>query len=212
MVTSNNIRQSGFGGVVALVIVLVFVAISGIGYGVIKHRQDVKKSVAAAVAPPAPAPRADEIGQTQPAQPDSQQPYLLAIKEWGVSVPLPTNIKDAYYTTAGSNTGDDGLANTVWISTTFLNGTSCDVAKTGPTETLNPVGSIIRVLPDEVEPVKSVTYKSLYTNGITIGKYYYAYTVGINAKCASKTTLDAINTSFNAAIKNATPTAATTKQ
>lgn len=200
---SFNNRQSGFGVLGVLVAVVAVAIIGGVGFMVFKKSSDTRSSSTPTSTVPAPAPRADESGEAQTAKPGEPQPYLLEIKEWGVILPLPERVKDAYYTTAGSNTGDDGLSNTAWISLTSLDGTSCDVAKTGPTKTATPVGFIGRALPSDEEPVKQVLYTKLYPNGVTIGGYYYFYVSATDVKCASNESLQTINSALTSATKSA---------
>lgn len=189
-------KQTGFSVIEGMLAALVLVALAGVSFTVY---QRVKSSATTTDA------------ATNPNQSTNQQPVTttpaptvsyLTIKEWGVKLPLSDSIKDAYYTFKGSNNGSDGLPNTAWLGLTSLNTNGCDISTTGPSSTNKPIGSILRVLPTDQDPVTGSPYKQEYPNGVTIGSYYYGYAPWKNNTCTSAASLQSIDTGFANAAKS----------
>jgi hypothetical protein len=187
-------KQRGFGLVEAVLAVAAIGIIGAAGVLVFQHNRTQNTGAAS-------SPNPSSSQQIAPAAPAPVVAYL-SVKEWNVKLPLAASIKDAYYTTAGSNTGSDGLPNTVWIGLTSLNGAGCNIVATGPSAAASPIGAIIRVLPTDRDPVSGALYTQQYPNGTTIDGFYFAYKPWNKRGCASAATLQSIDSSFAAAAKS----------
>src|SRR5579862_4514925 len=109
-------RQEGFSVVEALVVVVAVVAIGLAGVLVYQHN------------------RTKTTGATGGTQTTNQQTTTttpaptvsyLAVKEWGVQLPLSSAINDAYYTVpSGISSDPDGKPSGIYLGVTSLN-TSC---------------------------------------------------------------------------------------
>lgn len=192
-------RQRGFSVGMILIAVLVVGLIGASGYLIYQHHKSAAKTTADTHS----SQTSGQQRNTTNTQPQQTATTYLDIKEWGVKMPLSSSINDAYYTTKGSNVGSDGLPNTAWLGLASLNSSGCNVSN-GPSGTAMPIGSIIRVLPTDTDPVTGELYTQQDPNGITIGGYYYAYTPSKNSTCASATTLQTVNSAFTSAIKSTT--------
>ena len=105
-------HQSGFGTTVILLIVLVIAALAVTGVVVYRyHKLNIGKNSAATSSSQS---TGQQQGTTTTQSAQVTTPYL-DVKEWGIKIPLSDSIKGAYYTTAGSNKGSDGLPNTAWL-------------------------------------------------------------------------------------------------
>src|SRR5690242_13299650 len=94
-------RQAGFGIVEALIAVFAVGVLAGAGWFVYQHNR-TKVTKAAAGSPPA-------TQQTTPTTPPAPTVTYLDVKEWGIKLPLPNSIKDAYYVVdPGVSTDADG--------------------------------------------------------------------------------------------------------
>jgi len=197
MKTSRK-NQLGFSPVIVLVaiVVVAVIAVAGLVVHNHNHKQNDSKL---------PSIQTKTTTQQKSPQINSTQQYL-SITEWGVRLPLSSGIQDAYYTVAGSNKGSDGLPNTAWLGLTSLNSTGCDISNVGPSANATPVGSIIRALPTDTDPVSGSLYTTEDPNGVTIGSYYYAYVTWKNNTCVSAPTLQSINSAFATAAKLASST------
>lgn len=184
------------------------IGIAAIGYLLVQHYTTKPTNPAANTTQ---AAQMTTSGQQTNATTQAQQPAAtyLSIKEWGVKLPLSANVEDAYYTTEGSNTGADGLPNTAWLGISSLNNTGCNIGATGPTAKATPIGSIIRVLPTEHDPVKQTPYTQLYPNGVMINGYYYAFVPWKNQTCAPQATIQSIDSAFTTAAKSTASASAT---
>ncbi|MFI6401482.1 hypothetical protein [Streptomyces sp. NPDC050548] len=127
----------------------------------------------------------------------------LAIHEWGVNLPIASNINDAYYAVSTSTRDPlTGEPNTVWVGLSSLSNKGCDATRFSTTGEGSPVGAIIRVLPTDTDPVTGTAYTQKYPGGATVGGYYYVYIPWKSAvNCASQSTITGINTSFENASK-----------
>jgi hypothetical protein len=135
---------------------------------------------------------------------------VLSISEWGVDLPLPTSVGDAYYTVAGSNVGSDGVPNTAWIGMTSTDTVGCNIAGKGPGSGASPVGAFLRVALTDRDPVSGNLYTDQFPAGVTIGKYYYVYKTWADRPCMSGKSDQTIDTSFGNAVKAATKSASAT--
>ncbi len=130
----------------------------------------------------------------------------LDIKEWGIKIPLSSNIHDAYYVIPQSiSYNSDGKPSGVYVDVKSLNA-SCGDATAGNTNRSieNAVGEIGRSLPTDTDPVSGKPYTQLNPDGITIGGYYYGYINATNGKtCASQSLLQSVDAAFANATKSA---------
>jgi Prokaryotic N-terminal methylation motif len=188
-------NQAGFSIVEAVLVVAVIGIMGAAGWFVYQHNRTLSTGATSN-----PNPSSNQQTITPSTTPAPTVSYL-AIKEWGLKLPLSDSIKDAYYTVEGSNNGADGLPNTAWLGLTSLNSTGCNISTTGPSATASPVGSILRVLPTDRDPVSGELYTQQYPNGATVGGYYYAYKPWNNRHCASATTLQSIDSAFATSAK-----------
>jgi type II secretory pathway pseudopilin PulG len=129
----------------------------------------------------------------------------LVIKEWGVQLPLSNSISDAYYVISSGSHNTDGQPNTMWLGLKSLDDKGCIAAQANSGGSY-PIGAILKVLPDEMDPVSGRPYQELDRDGVLIEGYYYAYHSGIqgnsDSRCIAKanvTNADAIDTAFRAA-------------
>ncbi len=199
---SLNNRQSGLAAVNVVVILVLAVTISGIGFFV--HSQRTKTAPAKAAtdnsssAPKTPTKSTSPTPATQ-----ATTGATLTIKEWNIQIPLPDSLKDAYYVPSTSSADTDGSVNTVLIGLKSKDTGECGAAlgNTGGSS----LGVIVRTLPTDTDPVTGKLYTELYS-GVVIGKYFYGYGafVDANNKCGSVDSRAPINDAFGAAVKNST--------
>lgn len=132
----------------------------------------------------------------------------LDIKEWGVELPLTSNVSDAYYVVPqGISLDADGKPSGVYVTSASLTG-SCGNISTGNTSRSieKSVGEIVRVLPTATDPVTGKLYTQELPDGVTVDDYYYGYSSNLsNNGCASTSTLQSIDSSFSAAVKSIAP-------
>lgn len=141
--------------------------------------------------------------KTSPAANSSGAKYL-DIAEWGIKLPLSAQIQDAYYViSASSYDPATGQPDTIWLGLTSLNSRGCNAALNNQGQD-TALGSIVRGRPTDTDPISGKSFTSEFPHGITIGKYYYAYSSGANTQpCASGTTRQSINTAFTTALRSA---------
>jgi len=189
---------------VFLLPVLVVAVLAVGGLVVYQHHKPSSATNSAATSPTQTTSQSQNTATTQAAPTVA----YLTIKEWGVKLPLSNSIKDAYYS-IGGNVGKDGLPNTAWLGLASLNSHGCN-ATNDDSPSFKPIGSIVRVLPTDTDPVSGKLYTQLDPNGTTINGYYYGYSSWSrkNSSCASATTLQSTDASFNAAAKSAVKTTA----
>lgn len=179
-------RQSGFSIVEAVVVVVIIGVIGTGGWFVYQHNRT--KVTNAAVG----SQTTKQQTSTTTTTPAPTVTYL-DINEWGVKVPLGDVIKDAYYAPAvGSSKGSDGQPNTMLIGLKSLDSYGCTATNT------TALAQIFRALPSERDGVTGKLLTQEYPNGVTIGRYFYAYE-GINNNGVCKlpqTTLKAVSSAF----------------
>lgn len=201
-------HQSGFGTTVVLLAVLVVAVLAVTGLVVYQHHKSNTKS-AAATSSPTTTTQPKSTTTTQPAQATTQ---YLTIKEWGVKLPLSDSIKDAYYVVpAGISPNGDGKPSSIDFGLTSQN-SSCGIVTSDSSSFSHTLGSIVRALPTETDPVSGKPYTQLDPNGTTIGSYYYGYANAElkNKTCTSATTIQSIDSAFAAAVKGAVSATSTT--
>jgi hypothetical protein len=195
-------NQKGFGLVGVLAVVLA-VGIIGAG-GWLVYKNHNKKSVASDTSVSSQTSSKQTLSNSSQTQQTATQ--YLDIKEWGVKIPLSSQIADAYYVVPSGISNDaDGKPSGVYLSTKSLN-ESCGDASAGNTNISikDAVGGIVRVLPTDTDPVTGKLYMQLDPSGVTLGDYYYGYGSDISNKtCASTTLLQSIDSAFATAVKNA---------
>lgn len=197
----NMSDRSGFGGSVGAFVVVGTLLVLAIGSFTYYHQRsnhaETKSNLAVGASSSA-APQ-ESIATAQTAQPAETRLY---IKEWDVQLPLASNVTDAYYVVSTS-THDPGTGqpNTLWLGLSSLNSTGCDVSRVNSVAAATPVGALIRVAANETDPVSGALYSQKYPNGVLIGDYYYAFAPWKNKSCASKATLQGIDSAFASAAK-----------
>ncbi len=188
---ATNLRSRGFAHIGIVILILVLAVIGGAGVYVYHANHKAKASTVLN----------KSTNNSSPTPSPQSTTHYLEIKEWSVKLPLSSSIEDAYYTVQGSSTGADGLPNTAWLGLTSLNSSGCNVANTGPATSATPIGSIIRVLPTDHDPVTGKLYTQQYPNGVTVSGYFYAFKPWGDAKCASASTLQSIDAAFGVAVQ-----------
>lgn len=182
------LNSKGFGLVAVLLAILVLAAAGGAGAYVYQTNHTVKTTPT-----------------TTSSSMKKQQSYL-AVKEWGVKLPLTETIEDAYYVVSVSSQDSNGQPNTMWLGLMSLNSKGCNAVLANQGQS-TPLGALLRVYPTETDPVSGKSYKQLFPNGVMIGNYYYAYMSWTkNKTCASASQLQAIDSAFATAAKNAVGT------
>lgn len=186
-------KQSGFGIVQALIIVVIIVAIGAGGWFVYQHNRTQSTDAAG-----------NPTGQQTNNTPTQSVSYLT-ITEWGVKLPLTSGIKDAYYTVGTGSVDQNGQPNTMWLGLRSLDG-DCDATKANQAgaTTISAIGSFDRALPTDTDPISGTLYTKLYP-GKTIGNYYYFYMTNSKSKtCTSTNGLQSIDAAFATAAQNTT--------
>jgi hypothetical protein len=143
----------------------------------IKNFEDCKKSAGSKILTTYPEQCVAKDGKTF--TDTSQQagaPYL-AIKEWGVQIPLAAGIEDAYYRYDPRDTGY------AYLSLASLKSTDCAADAT-------TTGVIVRFAVDDVDPISGEKYIKLVPAAAHVGNYYYFYQ-GPQAACSDDSTVQA---------------------
>jgi hypothetical protein len=151
------------------------------------------------------SPPAEKSPSTQPtASPAAQVNNPLVVSEWGVKIPLADKTSDAYYVVSNSTKDANGQPNTVWLGLKSLDATGC-AASNANNGKGTAIAALLRVAPNDTDPISGQTYKEKYPNGTTIGNYYYAYQSQTSGKtCTSEENLQQINAAFTTASKSVT--------
>lgn len=170
--------QSGFAYFALVAIIVILAAVGGVGYYVYHKNHESKKNdssnsqtqsddkttakvttyeectkaTGSKIQETFPQVCITKAGQTF-TQPNTQK--YLVIKEWGVKIPLTSNISDAYYTY-------DSKIDAVYLSKTRYKGTDCAADSI-------TLGVLDRYSVNAVKPQVSGV------NAIKIGDYYYFY-------------------------------------
>jgi len=195
-------HHGGFGLIGIIAIILVVGAIAGIGFFIHNHHTRTAPTSAETTNVVPPAPKAPSTSTTP-----TDEGATLIVKEWGVSIPLPASLKDAYYVPSTGSADTDGSINTIWLGLKSKDTETCGAAlgNTGG----STLGGIVRVLPTDTDPVTGKFYSELLT-GVQIEKYYYGFGPSLDAdnKCGSVDSRRDINAAFGSATKSATATTA----
>jgi hypothetical protein len=204
----DRIGFSGGAGAMLVIGVIVLAAVGGLLYHHLRLVSNRSASNVVTTAPVTPAQQ-ESIASVSPQQPVQQR---LDVKEWGVQLPLPTNIGDAYYVVS-TNTRDPatGQPNTMWLGLASLNSDGCDATHVNNGRTTStPLGALIRVAPTETDPVSGALYTQKYPTGVLLGDYYYVYVPWKNKACASKAASQGVDSAFGAAAKGIVKASAAT--
>jgi hypothetical protein len=192
----NNTKQVGFGIVEIILIVLVIGLVMTGGWWIYENNRTRVGDAANGN---------NQIAGNPPIT-GEQKPTVtyLEVKEWGVKLPLSEGIKDVYYAVpAGISLNADGLPSGIIIGITSLD-TSCGAVTSKSSDFNNAFAEVVRVLPNETDPVSGKLYKDLLPNGLIVGNYYYGYARMTEDKtCAPRDRLNTIDASIGSAIKNA---------
>lgn len=188
-------NQNGFSVVEGLLIFIIIAIIAGVGWYVRDSNKKTNDILNSADKSSSPVARST-INKKE----TKTEAQYLVVKEWGIKMPLSSPITDAYYVVSTSSQ-TNGHPNTMWLGLKSLDDKGCAAASAN-TGGAYPLGALIKVSPDEPDPVSGTPYKQLNPDGVTLGSYYYAYHSGIKGKtCAPQPTLDSIDAAFKAASK-----------
>lgn len=192
-------QQSGF-GTVELLLVVALVAVLAVA-SILTYQRDHKKVTVKGTGSTSTNQPSSQTTSTVSTQPAATTTQYLTIKEWGVKIPLPDDVKDAYYVPSTGSADTDGTPNTMWIGLKSLDASGCEATKAN--QGGKPLASIARVLSNETDPVSGTPYTELNPNGVTIGKYYYFYSTWSKGNnCTSANIFTKIDSIFKNAIKN----------
>jgi len=201
----QQLNSKGFGLIAVIIVIAVLVVLGGAGVYVYQRNHTANSAANAKVTNHTTAKTDGSSGNKSNPSTGSQQTYLT-IREWGVKLPLSDTIKGAYYVASNSSKDASGQPDTMWLGLTSLNSKGCDATLANQGQSTQ-LGALLRVSPTATDPVSGTSYTQLYPNGITIGNYYYAYKSWTKGKaCASETQLQAIDSAFATATKNAVTT------
>ena len=160
-----KLNSKGFGLVGVLLIVLVLVAAAGVG--VYAHHRSHKAKMVGTTSNTKPS-----TTTTKPAPTETQQ--YIAIQEWGVRVPMPSNVavSDIYYAmgtdTQNSSSPEVGLASHKLDAIT----SDC-VPQKGTHE--SPFGWIERMTPTAYRQALADSQNTGIKDGTLLGSYYYVW-------------------------------------
>lgn len=204
MMLLHSNRQTGFSISVVIIALLAVAVIAGAGYVVFNNRDQRNSADATSNLSPTTPKAADQ--NPAPAS-TAAEAASLKVKEWGMTISLPEDVKDAYYVVSTSSADSDGSPNTIWIGLRSLPTCAAENGNIGK----KPLASITRSAPDYREPVSGELYADTHPDGTTIGQYYYAYsTWDIESNsCTARENLQKVDDAFKAAIKTARNSATT---
>jgi|GEM_PF-1300329 len=204
---ARDSNQKGFGLIGVPLLIAVVLALAVVGWAVYRHGHKNSTKSDATSSTSQTGAQQTKSSTDQPAQ---TAPQYLTIKEWGVQIPLSSAVSDAYYVVpTGISNDADGKPSAINFGLASKN-TACGTVTGSPTD-YNALGSIVRALPTDKDPVSGKLYTQLDPNGATIDGYYYGYAdASLKSKsCVSQTTIQDIDAGFAAAVKSAAATTAT---
>ncbi len=138
---------------------------------------------------------------TQPVAQAKHSINYLTLKEWGVKIPLSSNISDAEYRIGSVM---DPL--NIFFSTKVLSGTNCDLHK-------GSVGYYIRFKAGETDSETKRSYSSEYPDAVNLGSYYYGFGVNpADVQCSKDTNIQKIAVTARNELKSALKGIQTVKQ
>jgi len=185
-------KHAGFSIVEAAIVIVIVVAIAATGFFVYQHNQ-------AKVTSAAPNTNQSTNHQTTTTTTD-----YLAIKEWGIKLPINASITDAYYVPQTGSTGTDGIVEQIYLGVKSLdaNGCTADGSNHGQDSAL---AAIFRVLPTDKDPVTNKLYTEENPGGVMIGRYYYVYqgynNTNISTCKAPQNSIESVDSAFANAAK-----------
>jgi hypothetical protein len=201
----SRTKQGGFGAVEIVVICLVVVVLGAVGFTVFRQTHNTKANTTTSTEEEQPA---QQTAQTNAEPAQTAQQYLV-IKEWGVQLPLPDSVKDAYYVPDVNSKGTDGITNQIYIGLKSLDSSGCQAGGNLQGKD-TAIAVIVRGLPSEKDPVSGNVITKDFPDGITIGKFYYGYLWLKNNKCnAPSSSIQTADSTFKSSIKELAPTTAT---
>jgi prepilin-type N-terminal cleavage/methylation domain-containing protein len=185
-----NKNQSGFGAIELILVLVIVALISGVGYFVYQSKKNTDKTLASTSSSEGTPQKSTTTKPTTTNTSQSNSASYLVIKEWGVEIPLTTDIKDAYYAKLKNDTfSEENYA----IGTKSLTELDANCAA----ENLS-VSIILRqtVLEHDANAKKNDPMNSpVYT--IKIGNYYYGYDRSRAACSANKNANNQQAAAFN---------------
>lgn len=155
----NN--QKGFAAVEAILILVIVAMIAGVGYYVWHSNQQTKATLDEA------SKSAQNSLAKTTKKPTSVTQYL-AIKEWGVKIPLTSDILDSYYVTSNQ---DSPVPSQISLSLNSLKSTQCKADGWSPS-------IYFRYTNKDTDPISGELYTQKVGTKHKIGSYYYAYEDG----------------------------------
>lgn len=193
-----KVRQVSLGVIGCAIVVLVVSITAKVGFAIINKDTERNSVKAGRIVSPPEVTNPQPTG-TMPAPARTNKPYLLKIKEWGVSIPLPESLKDAYYVVSTSSAAPDGSPNTIWLGLKSIEKCAAENANKGG----KALATIIRTGLEDVEPVSGKRYTETYPNGATIDNYYYGFsTWSVDNDCTTVENLKKVDDAFKAAVKD----------
>jgi hypothetical protein len=193
-------NQTGFGTVGILLIVLVVVAVLGVS-GFLVYQRHNKPSSTKNNAATSTTQTSTQPNNTTTTQTQTTTTQYLTITQWGVKIPLSSEINDAYYTpSVGSSVGADKQPNTMLVGLKSLDSSGCTATNT------TAIALIFRALPTETDSATGKLLTQEYPNGVTLGNYFYAYQNLNSTSCkASASTIQSVDSAFTTAVKGIVP-------
>ena len=196
----TQIKQAGF-NIVELLVIVVAVGIIGAGGWFVYQHNRTRVTNAEAGGTPSSSQQNTQQQSTTPAPTVS----YLSITEWGIKLPLSSEISDAYYVVPTNiSKNPDGKPSGLYLDVASLKSSCGDISAGDTSRSVEKAtGSITRVLPTDTDP-SGRPYPQAYPNGVTIGGYYYFYTSRTSGMtCAPAATLQSIDSAFANAAKGA---------
>ena len=171
--------HSGFSAVEVLVVLTVVAVLAATGLVQYQHHKSTSAKSSTGTRP--------------------QSTEYLTIYEWGVKIPLSSAISDAYYTSIfASSQGSDGEPNQFSLGLKSLDSSGCAAAN-GAAPVL-----LFRTSPTKIDPVSNKPV-SKEGPGVTIGNYFYGYSLTKSKTCDSPTTFQHLDSAMTTAAKGIVP-------
>lgn len=201
-----NIR--GFSVVAVFAVVILATALALGGYYIWhknRNNKPISMSASASTNTRQAANGTNRESQRTEANNSQEAVTYLEIKEWDVKLPLSSEVKDAYYAVPlGISKNADAKPSAIIFGLKSLD-TTCGVVSSDSQSYSNNLGSIVRALPTDTDPISGDTYAQLYPSGITLGGYYYGYVDNSLKRktCIGAGQIQTLDAAFSAAIKHA---------
>lgn len=172
-----------------LLILVIIILLFGTGWYIWHSKNQTNKSLDEAASNSSTVVKQTKKASSSPSSaqsltqstPSTSQKYLT-LKEWGLKMPLTSNISDAYYSYKNGY---------MYLSLQSMSSTSCSADAT-------TLGVVSRFTSDEKDPQTDELYAKEFPNAANVGQYYYYYTHP-QAACSDDQALqDKANTAMTA--------------